>query len=206
MSDHKGFTLVEVLMVVFILSLLMAGGYSILASGKATWFTTDTNIQLQENLRKVVDRMVAELRQTQVAQLQLQDGAGVNGSDIIRFSIPIICQAGTNWINASGDVAQWGAPLSWGCTDVSCMDADGSCLALEYKYIEYRLDNQNRLLRRVLGETATLVMEDVFAQNITDLQIQVNGKVLTINVTGRQRGVDNRILTAQKSINIYLRN
>lgn len=203
---HNAFTLVELLIVVFILSLLLAGGYMVLSTGQSTWYATDVNIRLQENLRKVIEKLSVELRQTQVAQQQILDAAGANNTDVVRFSIPIICQAGGSLLNPSGDVAYWGAPLTWGCTDVSCSDADGDCAVLEYKYIEYRVNANQQLTRRILNSVLNVVREDVLAQNILDFQMRLNGKVMTMDTAIQMTSALNRQLTAQRSAEILLRN
>lgn len=198
--------MVEILVVVFILALVLTGGYMVLASGKATWYQTDVNIQLQENLRKAVEKLSMELRQTQTAQLQILDSAGANNTDVIRFSIPILCQAGVNWINTNGDVANWGAPLTWGCTDVSCSDQDGNCGTLEYKFIEYRINNNQEFVRRVLNGGLTQIREDVFAQNIQDFQVQRNGLMVTADTRIQIKSAMNQQLTAQRQAEVMLRN
>lgn len=206
MRGQQGFSLVEVLIVALILAMLMGGGYLVLFTGQSTWFATDVSIQMQENLRKSIERMTAEIRETQLAHAQIFDGTGYDSTDVIRFSVPVICEAGGNLIDTNGDVAHWGAGLTWGCTTSGCMDANNDCTVLEYKYIEYRVDNDNRLIRRVLDDALVEVREDIFGQNISDFQIQVNGNVVTLNLTAEQKSATNRVTSAQKSIDIFLRN
>jgi len=206
LREKNGFSLVELLIAVTILAMITGGIYLTLATGQSTWFTTDTNIHLQENLRKSLDRLTSELRQTRVAQQQIFNGTGANGSDVLRFSLPIICEAGNNLIDANGDVAFWGAPLTWGCTDAACMDADNDCTTLEYQFIEYRLNNNEQLLRRVLGGGLNVVREEVFAGAITDFQAQINGAVISLTVTAQEATTMNRVMSEQKSMDVYLRN
>jgi prepilin-type N-terminal cleavage/methylation domain-containing protein len=198
----KGFTLVELLIVVVILVIVLGGGYLIFSAGQSTWFTTDVNIQLQENLRKTVERITMELRQSHIDHQWITQGA----TDGIKFSIPIVCKDDSNLINTDGDVARWGAPLIWGCTDWSCTDPDEDCLTFDYKYIEYRIDNDNQLVRRVLDSTSSQVREDIFAGNISDFQIQDNGGLISIDITAQCTTDMSRVLTAQTSVDVYLRN
>ena len=206
MKHRRAFTIIEVLFATVILAVVMAAGMLILTTGQSTWFTTEANIQLQENGRKAMDRMTGELRQSQAAQVVLFDGGGPGGSDVIRFSVPVVCQAGNSLIDNNGDVAYWGAPLTWGCTDVSCMDADGDCTVLEYKYVEYRIDGQGRVVRRVRSEALAVVRTDIISEDMADLQAQLAGGILTLSVTSRVKALSNRVLTEQKNADIYFRN
>lgn len=198
--------MVELMVAVLIMSVIFSGGYLIFATGQAAWFMTDVNIQLQENMRQTLEKIIMELRQTQPSQQQIYQAAGPASSDIIIFSVPVICEAGGSLIDVNGDVAHWGAPLTWGCTASTCMDADNDCSTVDYKYIEYRIDNNHRILRRVLDETANLVRQDVLANNIIDFQAQINGNIMTLDVSIQQTSMANRVLTQQMSVDITLRN
>ncbi len=209
----KGFTLIEALVVIAIFAVMIAGGFVILSSGESAWFTTDARIEIQENLRQMVDKMTLELNQTGldkngVAQYTVTDAGGINGSDIIRFSIPIICHGGDNFLDSTSNIAHWGAPLSWGCTSSPCMDADNNCATVDYKFIEYSIDASNKLIRKVLGPAGGLLRQDTLGQNVVDLQMLVSAdkNVLTLTLTGRRNSALNRILTLSTSFKVYLRN
>ncbi len=209
----KGFTLVELMIVVVILAIMIGGAYFALTTGESTWFSTDASITVQQNLRQTVEKMTRELTesgldQNGVAQYTVNDGTGVNGSDTIRFSIPVICHTGDNVIDANTDVAHWGAPLTWGCTSSSCMDADDVCATVEYKYVYYLLGNNNQLLRRVLNPGGVTIREDILADGILDLQMTVSAdlKVITLNITAQKNSALNRLITAATSIQVFLRN
>lgn len=202
----SGFSLVELLIVILIISVIFGSGFVILSTGKATWFTTDINIQLQENLRQAMERVTAELRQTQVAQQTILDGAGPNSSDVIRFAVPITCEAGANILDSNGDVAYWGAPLTWGCTDSTCMDADNDCATTDYSLVEYRLNDSNQLLRRVLDSGSNVVSQDIFAQNISNMQLRLSGQIINVTLSAEKTSVNNRVLTAQTNSDVFLRN
>ena len=208
-QPEQGFTLVELLVVTAIFSFMLAGGYLILASGQNAWQLTDAQIELQNSLRRTLERVSSELRETGPAGggLTIANGGGINGSDIIKFSMPVVCQAGGSVINVNGDVAYWRAPLTWGCRQSTCMDKDNDCATVDYKYVEYRLNASNQLVRRVLDSGSSLVREDIFAQNITDLQASLQGAaVVTITATASTKTGLNRQVTAANTMNVYLRN
>jgi len=82
------------------------------------------------------------------------------------------------------------------------------CTTDNAKFIEYRLDGDNQLVRRVLDLNLAVVREDIFAQGITDFQASLNGAqdIATIIVTALQDTDLNRALTRINSMDVYLRN
>ena len=205
---QKGFSLVELMVVVVIFLAMLTAVYAMLTSGQSAWLTTDVQIQLQNDLRQTLEKISKELRETGAdktgaMQVTISDGTGFNGSDIIRFSMPVIYQMGDSVMDQNGDVANWGAPLTWGCTQISCMNAG-------YKYVEYRIDNQNQLLRRVLDASAsTIVREDIFAQNIANLQaayIDDNKTRMTLTATAQRNTKLNRPMSLTQTMEVYFRN
>lgn len=211
----------ELMVVVFVLTIIMGGSFMVMSSGQAAWFLTDVNIRLEENLRLAFNRLTRELAETglderiplnPILQLTILGNAGVNGSDILRFSMPVVCQNNVTVIDPNGYVAYWGAPLTWGCSSSSCMDADNDCATVDYKYLEYSIDNSNRLMRRVLDSNNVLVTapegETVVARNITDLQANPysNNEIVTLTMTARAMSATNRLITTSKSVDVRLRN
>jgi len=254
---NNGFTIVEAIIVMGIFSLLMGGASLVLFSGQSVWTTLDIEIQLQESLRNSMERASKELKQSGsdedgVMQLTINNGTGVNNSDIIRFSIPV-CVCSNIVVDDEGDVANWGAPLTWGSlsciTDVNTIvpGANGKvdichlppgnpenkqnlnvsvnavsahlahgdwvgacspCTTDNNKFIEYRLDADGQLIRRILNSAAATIKEDVFAQNITDFQVSLNADqdVVTIVVTVSRNTALNRQITRTGSMNVILEN
>ena len=64
LQDARGFTLSEVLMAVFIFSLLSSACYTIMASGSTNWQVNRVRIELQQELKKGQNWMINELRQS----------------------------------------------------------------------------------------------------------------------------------------------
>lgn len=137
----KGFSLTEILVVVALTSIFAAGASVLFSSGSAAWFSTEGQIRLQENNRKVMQRVAQELRQTSGVQI-LESGA-------IRFAVPVlcsdpdddsqtlICQAPENFADTAasflvnyaplegeaGDLAEGNAQVvSWNFTGLSAED------------------------------------------------------------------------------------
>ena len=210
---RKGFTLVEALIASALFLIVATAAYSILSSGRTTWFDTDASIELQQNLRLTLEKMTRELHESGfnkngVWQVAITVGTGVNGSDILRFSMPVICHSGDSVIDSNGDVAYWGAPLTWGCTSSGCMDADNDCATVDYKYIEYSLDNTNQLLRKVLDNNSLALRLDLIARNIVDFRVtnSADRKVVTLQLTAQRKSGTGRTLITPVSMDVKLRN
>jgi len=237
--NTKGFTLPEVLISVAILAATVGITAQIFLSGQNTWFTSDAKIQMQESLRKALYRVGTELRQATgkrtftdgsfcdvldaptacTPHIYVQSGAGVSGSDIVRFEMPVVCQSNAAYLNNAGDIAHWGAPLTWGCSAYTCMDANNDCGTVEYKFVEYRLNSSKQLVREVLDASLVVKRTDVIADNITGFQAAQtidtqstaatsDDVVIKITLTAavQKQAANRRILTAQASLEVYLRN
>lgn len=205
--------MVELLIVIAISAFMMTGIFTTLMTGQATWFTADTSIELRNNIRIGNEKIARELRESGfnsagTAQVTIVDGGGAGSSDLLRFSIPALCNSGTALLDSSGNVANWGAPLTWGCTTSSCMDADNSCATVDYKYIQYEVTSANQLVRKVLSPALTVVAETTVALNITDMQItqSADNNVVTIQLSAQKTSPLRKLITLTKSLDIYLRN
>lgn len=213
LKNNHGFNIVEMMVVTFVLVIIIGGSFSLLQSGQSAWFTAEANMTLEGSLRQAINRVMGELSESgednnAVMQVSIGNGTGVGGSDILKFSVPIICHNGDSVMDVNGDVAHWGAPLTWGCTTSSCMDADDVCATVEYKSLEYKLLTGNLLARRVLNSVDGLVREDVVARNITDFQASFSAdqKVVTLTLTTQTTSAMKRVMTATKDANVRLRN
>ncbi len=213
MKSRNGFSLVELMVSIAILVAMIGGVYMSAAAGRNSWANTALQVNLQESIRLSLEKISKEMRESGsnnlgAMQLTINDNAGTNGSDIIQFFMPVECEAGTPVMDANGDVAFWGAPLTWGCSDSTCMDADNDCSTVEYSYLEYAINNDNQLERRVRDGANALVRADIFASNITDMQAVLSGdqNVVTVTVTASGMTTNNRALSMDDSMDILLRN
>jgi prepilin-type N-terminal cleavage/methylation domain-containing protein len=208
-----GFTLVELMVVVALLTFLIASTYNTFLTGQSLWLRVDRSIELEDNVRKALDRIAPELAMSGhdkngFFQVWIGNNGGTDGSDIVRFSIPVICENNGNPVDAEGNAAHWGAPLTWGCAQPSCMDEDNNCDTVEYKYIEYLLNNNHTLVRRVLNYGQVPVREEVIASNITDFQAEANfnQRIITLTLNAQINLLGHSKSTATRQRDIYLRN
>jgi len=212
-SNKQGITLVEAMVVMAMLSFLLAATYGTFLSGQSIWTKTNTTIELDEHLNKAASRITPELRQSghdAKGKLQVWIGSksGAGESDVLRFSIPVICENKGNPVDANGDTAHWGAPLTWGCTKASCMDENNNCDTIEYKYIQYLLNEKHYLLRRVLDFSENTVREDIIAEGIIGMHIEQNfdQRIVKLQLTAQKEAGKKQKIKQELEINIRLRN
>ena len=216
-TDQKvredGFSLVELMVVLVIFVIFMGVVFMTMMAGHNSWTDTATAMDLRQNIRLTLDRVSDELRESGSAaggtmEVTINNNVGVNGSDVLRFSIPVICEASGSVMDTNGDVAHWGAPLTWGCTDSTCMDADNDCTTVEYSFLQYSLNAQKQLVRSVVSPANAVVRTDIFAQDITDFQaaLSADNNIVTLTVTASGITDLHRTITMTDTLNVYLRN
>lgn len=213
MKAHNGFSMVELLVVIGICGLMLSGIFTTFMTGQSTWYTADSAIELRENLRVSSEKMTRELRESGfnsagTIQVAVVDGGGANSTDLLRFSMPVLCNSATALLDTNGNVAYWGAPLTWGCTSSSCMDANDSCATVEYKYVQYEITSSNELVRKVLSPALVVARQDTIASNVTNMQITTSAdqNVITIQLTAQKLSPMRKLITLTKSLDVYLRN
>lgn len=78
----KGFTLIEVLFTMAIISILIAGLFMVLNMADVTWSLDEGLLGLHQQARQAMDGMVRELRQSTRSNITITNGTS------IQFSIP----------------------------------------------------------------------------------------------------------------------
>ncbi|MFA5261414.1 MAG: type II secretion system protein [Candidatus Omnitrophota bacterium] len=256
MKSQKGFSMVEMLVAVAIFSMVTLAGFLLFVAGNNAWSVTDAKIQMQQNLRRALQRITSELQQSgedssNNLKVSILDGTGANGSDILRFSIPI-CVCGAQAMDENGNIRFWGAPVTWlktGCgsnyplngnnkvtichlppgnpsneqtieVSVNAVKAHlahgdrlGDCAGCDTsvynnRTIEYSINNSGQLLRQVLDSSNAVIHSDIFAQNISDFQVSLNGAqtIVTINIQLERAAPPFGLLPLGGSQDVLLRN
>lgn len=206
----SGFSLVELLIVTAIFAFVFISFFSLLSVAQSNFFNVDTGIDIRNNLRMASEKMALELRNSDVTQLPLSipNGLGANGSDIIQFSVPILCSSTSTLLNTNGVPANWGAPLTWGCNSYTCMNNINSCATLGYKYVQYSINASSQLQRQVLDSASNVVAGSttIIANDIFTLTASVNANIITFTLTGQALSVVGRTLTATYVNEVLLNN
>jgi len=98
MTEEKGFTLVELLVAVFVAGIVMAGVYSAYSSQQRAYTSQEQMAELQQNLRSALYFMAKEIRMAGCNPKGSADDAGFQaiGANSVTFSMDIRGQAATS--------------------------------------------------------------------------------------------------------------
>jgi len=219
-KNKKGFTIVELMVSIFLFLSLGAGSYMAFHAGYSSWKLTEAQIQIEDPLRLAVNKISRELQESAPTQILITQEAQTTS---LRFSIPIICQSGANLLDATGAVANWGAALTWGCSatcdpnigcvgnccSLTCMDLDDSCATNEFDKNRYRRDPiNNQLIREVINEGTGIVSRtDIIAENVTFFSVFANADTTVLDATITiENDKYGRHLESTRNFQIYIRN
>jgi len=96
-KNTKGFTLLEITIVVFLFSIISAAIFSVLATGRNSMSAGESQVGVQQACRNGLDSMIKELRQAGVSTITGVPANGTNYSSIT-FQIPAAIGAtGITW-------------------------------------------------------------------------------------------------------------
>ncbi len=137
--SNTGFSLVEAMVMTLLFAIILGAGTMVFVSGQNAFSLTSVRADLQENAHRTLQRISYELQESGrdssgLLKVSILDGTGVNGTDILRFSIPI-CVCGVSPIDTNGNVSRWGAPLTWGkggCSTNYALDINGNVNICHY--------------------------------------------------------------------------
>ncbi|MDP2938772.1 MAG: prepilin-type N-terminal cleavage/methylation domain-containing protein [Candidatus Omnitrophota bacterium] len=214
----NGFTLAEILVVVLIFSFLMSGLFAVLLTGQRSWHVSDVSIELQQDLRSSLMRITRELHQSgfkcndppactnTTIQVTIAPNPDVINTDILRFKLPVDYNRDGYIKNNNGIVELWGANLTWGCSDFGCQKPKSPESQNNNYQIEYLLDVNKQLIRRVLNTSSTTIQSDIYATNLIDFQASINGNIVTIQLTAEKKPAVGDNITSNLSVQILLRN
>jgi prepilin-type N-terminal cleavage/methylation domain-containing protein len=211
-KPQRGFSLAELLVAMAIMVFVTGVIYSLLSKAQLAFYDSEATIKMRNELRLATQKIDMELRQsgydsTGTPQYVILHGIGSFGSDILRFSVPVICQTGGTLLDASGNPAHWGATIKWGCTTSACADANNNCASVEYKYIQYSLNDSGQIIRSVLSPLFNTVSTQVLAEDITGFQVAIAAtRMMTMTINGQRMSITRRMITASVTETIRLMN
>lgn len=93
----KAFTLFEVLVVVLLASVVFAGLFLVMSSGRTTWYSADTRIALQEELRKAMRQISDDLRSSGATQISIPADGAAYSSVSFNISEGAFGAGAVNW-------------------------------------------------------------------------------------------------------------
>lgn len=96
-KNNKGFTLIEMMVVVFLFSIIFAAIFTVMGTGRNSLSVGESQIGVQQACRNGLDAIMKELRQSGVSTITGVPANGTNYSSIT-FQIPtVIGAAGITW-------------------------------------------------------------------------------------------------------------
>jgi prepilin-type N-terminal cleavage/methylation domain-containing protein len=135
-KNKKGFSLIELLVVITILGIAILGLVTFFSGGTRSWIAGQSQLTAQRNARQAMDRMVRELRHS--------DGLIISQDDKVKVSIPDLTGAGgpgyhvTYYLKNGDSVYRKKEIGAGGSTDNILID---DVLNLEFDYPEsFRID------------------------------------------------------------------
>lgn len=134
----KGFTLVEVLVAVFIFSFISAAIFMVLLVGKASWYTGDVETELSQDMRRALTVMNSQLRQSSSSVV-----SDVPANDNYYTSITFKVSEG---VDAGGSV-QWSEDINYSLNTnhqiISLKEGASSILANNITGLQFRRPSGN---------------------------------------------------------------
>ncbi len=205
MKAQRGFTLVELMVIVFIFPILILSTYFVLTTANVIFQTNDIYSRLNQNAAQVLRTINMEIGQTSpnIAPTHLNIATDGNNNSIVRFQIPV------DWDNdGDADTGGLNPQAEWGTYDLIGQRQGGRLSG----WARYTVTN-NQLIRDVLDSSLSPVggLSQVIANNVQQFRVSQNQNALTMNLT--MQGTDNigqngrsRNFQSTLSTNTILRN
>ena len=173
----RGFSLVEVLITVFIFSLIFMASFAVLSAGKGSWYTGDVEVEISQGIRKSLLTMNRQLRQSRssVISTVLPNGSYYNN---ITFKIPQDLDSDGDVINATGSM-EWSANIT------------------------YSLNANNQIIRTFSGNT-TILGNNI--SDLRFRRPAGSPDIVQVYITAQKSTVLGRTLTSSIMSSIKMRN
>ncbi len=172
-----GFSLVELMVTVFISALIFAALFVVLSAGRSSWYTGDTQVRLNEEMRKPLLTMNRELRQTRASEISGVP-ADNNFYTTITFKLP-------EDVDSDGDVIDALGNMEW----------SGN--------INYSLNAANQIMRSTLSSSSILANS---ISNLQFRRPSGNPNIIQVYITAQQNTISGRNLQSNIMSSIKLRN
>lgn len=201
--NEKGFTLLELMVSCFIVTILFSSVFAVLAMANQVFRTNDLYSRLNQNDVQILRSISREIGQTSPNASPSHIAISANGSNnTVRFQIPV------DYDN-DGDADTGGAKpaIEWGAYSTPGEKTNG---LLNY-WIQYSLSN-GQLIRSVLDGSFNTVSTRVIANDVTSFTVSQSTNTLTMTISFSvsdvigQKGSQLRTLTQSFSNVTTLRN
>jgi type II secretory pathway component PulJ len=177
MKTEKGFTLVELLMMMLLFPILFLSVYTSLNMANTVFRSGNIYAQLNENTRQTLRYLSREIGQTSpnISPSHLSITTDGSNNSVITFQIPV------DYDNDGDVVTNNVTPVvEWGIYDQANQKASGRLGG----WARYQVSN-NQLTRQVLDSSLTAVsgLSRVIANNVQSFSVSKSSNQLTMNIT-----------------------
>lgn len=118
MMNKKGFSLVEVLVVMVMTSLLVGVLFTILLQGHAMFRTSGITASISNNARQAITLVSSELKRTSASQISITQNMPAAGTDKIVYHLPAL--------DGSNEPLVTAGTLQWNPNDIEIMIDPGN--------------------------------------------------------------------------------
>ena len=193
---RRGFTLIEMIIVVAIFSIVTAAIFMTMASGRQSWQTNEASVQVQENVRKGLRMLGQEVRES--GREQATSHVLINGTnDVIVFQVPIDANTVTPEfdLDGSGKIV-WGAEATAG----HAIRYDLQAGQLVRQHVDALALDANPV------GSAKIVANNMTAVSFTRVPAAGNIKGVNVSLTAQKTSLAQHTLSVSEQLHIVLRN
>lgn len=177
MRPLKGFSLVELMVAVFIFSLIFAAIFMVLSSGEISWYIGDARVLLNQEIRKPLLTINKELRQSRASVI-----SGVPADDNFYNTITFKLPEDTD---GDGDVVDGLGNMEWS------------------QDITYSLSANNQIIRTAASGSSVLASN---ISTLQFMRPAGNPDTVQINIAAQKKAVTGRNLQSGITTSIKMRN
>jgi type II secretory pathway pseudopilin PulG len=186
-NNQRGFTLMDLVIVIGILPLLFAALFSITQAAGNSLRTQNVVQVLNHDGMQMLRSITRELSQSNPiatdGQLAITDGSPY---DSVRFRVPVDWDGDGDVTGSAEDVFEWGATASCNTTPgvAPCAVAPTNWAKWQNYWVQYRVVGTT-LYREVLDTTLALVSGYQFtiAKNVNSFAVTQSGNLITVTVS-----------------------
>ncbi|GEM_PF-1989080 len=199
---RHGFTLIEVMVVLFIFTIVIGASYLMMDSGEKSWHSGDAVIQLQEDIRQAINDMVYELSEASASRIIISAGG-----NSIAFQTPVDEAGSGSWedinqdaipdfyledtLDANNDIRWGGYLMREDPSFDSVMSPQGPRANRQVLFVLVG----DEIKRRVLDPTGVIIEDITLVDDVSNLTFSMDSNgVITINIITQRQSIDQNLV------------
>lgn len=206
-KNEAGFTLLEVMVSIFISTILLFSVFYIMSMAETVFRSNDMYYRLDQDAMQTLRSISREIGQTSpnAAPAHLVLTTDANANTVVRFQIPV------DWDNdGDADTGGLNPQAEWGAYDSVGTSSSGRLGA----WVRYSVNSSNQLSREVLDSSLATIASatKIIANNIQTFTVSKSQSNLTMTATLRstdtigKKGTSSRQFNATVNTTTMLRN